>query len=77
MFTGLRLSPEIFAANKAAPVSTPTSPEMEKRLANIERLLQSNGLLEMLQQIELLQQEIAKLRGEIEVNNHVIESNEK
>jgi tol-pal system protein YbgF len=27
----------------------------------------------MLQQIELLQQEIAKLRGEIEVNNHVID----
>jgi len=70
--TGILFTPAVFAANKA-PVSTPTSPVIEKRLANIERLLQSNGLLEMLQQIEFLQQEIAKLRGEIEVNNHVID----
>ncbi|MEE9575027.1 MAG: tol-pal system protein YbgF [Gammaproteobacteria bacterium] len=72
LFTGLLLSPEIFAANKSAPVTTPTSPETEQRLANIERLLQNKGLLDMLQQIELLQQEIANLRGEIEVNNHVL-----
>lgn len=72
LFVEVLLSSAVFAANKA-PVSTPTSPELEKRLANIERLLQSNGLLEMLQQIELLQQEVAKLRGEIEVNNHVID----
>jgi tol-pal system protein YbgF len=72
LFAGVLLSPAVFAANKA-PVTTPTSPAMEKRLANIERLLQSNGLLDMLQQIEFLQQEIAKLRGEIEVNNHVID----
>ena len=72
LITGILFTPAVFAANKA-PVTTPTSPAMEKRLANIERLLQSNGLLEMLQQIELLQQEIAKLRGEIEMNNHVID----
>lgn len=73
LFGGLLVSPELFAAKKSAPVTTPTSPEMEQRLANIERLLQNNGLLDMLQQIELLQQEVAKLRGEIEVNNHVLE----
>ena len=72
LFAEILLSPTVFAANKA-PVTTPTSPAIEKRLANIERLLQSNGLLDMLQQIELLQQEVAKLRGEIEVNNHVID----
>ena len=76
LITGILLSPAVFAANKA-PVSTPTSPAMEKRLANVERLLQSSGLLEMLQQIELLQQEVAKLRGEIEVNNHVIDQMKK
>ena len=73
LFGGLLLSPDMFAAKKSAPVTTPTSPEMEQRLANIERLLQNNGLLDMLQQTELLQQEVAKLRGEIEVNNHVLE----
>jgi tol-pal system protein YbgF len=72
LFAEILLSPAAFAANKA-PVSTPTSPAMEKRLENIERLLQSNGLLDMLQQIELLQQEVANLRGEIEVNNHVLD----
>lgn len=72
LFAQVLLSPAAFAANKA-PVSTPTSPAMEKRLENIERLLQSNALLDMLQQIELLQQEVAKLRGEIEVNNHVLD----
>ncbi len=72
LFAEVLLSSAVFAATKA-PVSTPTSPAMEKRLANIERLLQSNGLLDMLQQIELLQQEVAKLRGEIEVNNHVLD----
>jgi len=72
LVAGILFTPAVFAANKAT-VSTPTSPAMEKRLANIERLLQSNGLLEMLQQIELLQQEVAKLRGEIEMNNHVID----
>jgi len=72
LFVGVLLSPAVFAANKA-PVTTPTSPAIEKRLVNIERLLQSNGLLEMLQQIEFLQQEVAKLRGEIEMNNHVID----
>ena len=72
LFTGLLLSPEIFAAKKSAPVTSPTSPETEQRLANIERLLQNKGLLDMLQQIDLLQQEIANLRGEIEVNNHVL-----
>lgn len=73
LFSGLLVSPEIFAAKKSAPVTTPTSPEIDQRLANIERLLQNNGLLDMLQQMELLQQEVAKLRGEIEVNNHVLE----
>ncbi len=72
LFAEILLSPMVFAANKA-PVTTPTSPAMEKRLANVERLLQNNGLLEMLQQIESLQQEVKKLRGEIEVNNHVID----
>ena len=72
LFAEVLLSSAVFAATKA-PVSTPTSPAMEKRLANIERLLQSHGLLDMLQQIELLQQGVAKLRGEIEVNNHLLD----
>ncbi len=76
LVSGILFSPTVFAANKA-PVTTPTSPQLEQRLANIERLLQSNALLDMLQQIDLLQKEIAQLRGEIEVNNHVLDQMKK
>lgn len=54
-----------------APVSEPGT--IEQRLQRIEQLLQSQGLLEMLQQLENLQQEMSSLRGEIEVQNHAIE----
>ncbi|MFB3090166.1 MAG: tol-pal system protein YbgF [Gammaproteobacteria bacterium] len=77
LVSGILFSPTVFATNKGAPVTTPTSPQLEQRLANIERLLQSNALLDMLQQIELLQKEIAQLRGEIEVNNHVLDQMKK
>lgn len=77
LVSGVLFSPAVFAANKGAPVTTPTSPQLEQRLANIERLLQSNALLDMLQQIELLQKEIAQLRGEIEVNNHMLDQMKK
>ncbi len=77
LVSGILFSPMVFAANKGAPVTTPTSPQLEQRLANIERLLQSNALLDMLQQIELLQKEISQLRGEIEVNNHVLNQMKK
>lgn len=77
LVSGILFSPTVFATNKGAPVTTPTSPQLEQRLANIERLLQSNALLDMLQQIDLLQKEIAQLRGEIEVNNHVLDQMKK
>jgi tol-pal system protein YbgF len=47
------------------------------RLDRIERLLQSQGLLDMLQQIEALQQELNAVRGEIEFQNHTLEQVKK
>ena len=47
------------------------------RLQNIEELLSNQGLLEMLQQIEALEMEISRLRGEVEVQNHVLEQIKK
>ncbi len=46
---------------------------MDQRLGRIEQLLQSQGLLDMLQQLESLQQEVSQLRGEIEVQNYTLE----
>jgi len=55
------------APGKESPAS------INQRLDRIERLLQNQGLLEMLQQIETLQQEIKGLRGELELQNHTID----
>ena len=54
-----------------APVTEPGS--IDERLQRIEQALQNQGLLEMLQQLERLQQEVSSLRGEIEVQNHSLE----
>ena len=61
------------AADRRAPVSEPAASDLEQRLSNVERILQSQGLLDMLQQLQSLQREIKDLRGQIEVNNHEIE----
>lgn len=46
---------------------------VSQRLDRIEQSLQNQGLLDMMQQLQGLQQEIKNLRGEIEVQNHTIE----
>ena len=51
--------------------------EIVQRLDRIERLLQSQGLLDMLQQIESLQQELTAIRGDIEFQNHTLEQLKK
>ena len=51
--------------------------EIIQRLERIERLLQSQGLLDMLQQIEALQQEVNTLHGDIEFQNHTLEQVKK
>ena len=58
---------------------TPRSPEAAilARLQNIEELLSNQGLLDMLQQVEALEMEISRLRGEVEVQNHVLEQIKK
>ena len=47
------------------------------RLQTIEQMLSNQGLLEMLQQLEALEMEISRLRGEVEVQNHVLEQIKK
>ncbi len=43
---------------------------IEQRVERIERMLQSQGLLEILQQLQQLQQDISQLRGDIETHNY-------
>lgn len=70
---GIALSTSSVAGERAVPVTEPSSAQVVQRLDNIERLLQNQGLLDMLQQIQRLQQEVTELRGQLEVNNHELE----
>jgi len=60
------------APGQAAP-SKKSAEEINQRLDRIEQILQGQGLLDMLQQLETLQQEVNQLRGETEVQNHTLE----
>jgi tol-pal system protein YbgF len=46
---------------------------IDQRLERLERIMQSQGLIDMLQQMQQLQQEIRILRGEIETQNYNLE----
>ena len=75
LFPLLVIAPLSTAADKKVPVTEPSSPAaLEKRLENIERLLQNQSLLDMLQQLQRLQQEVTDLRGQLEVNNYELEN---
>lgn len=60
----------------AAPLQAQDA-DIVQRLDRIERLLQSQGLLDMLQQIENLQAELSSLQGDIEMQNHSLEQMKK
>jgi len=61
------------AAERKAPVTEPASTNLEQRVDNLERQMQSQGLLDMLQQLQALKAEINNLRGQLEVNTHELE----
>lgn len=68
---GLLVLPAVVAAQ--APVSSSTQQPvatLEQRVERMERMLQSQGLLEIVQQLQQLQQEISMLRGEVETHNY-------
>ncbi len=48
-------------------------PSVEQRLERMERLLSSQGLMDLLDQMRDLQEEVSQLRGDIEVQNHKID----
>ena len=50
------------------------SAALEKRIATIEAIVQGGGLSEMQNQIETLKQEVANLKGDLEVAQHNLEA---
>ena len=58
------------AAAQDVPVVQPSGGDIEARLARVERLVQSQGLLDLLSQVQDLQRQIKQLRGSIEEQGH-------
>jgi tol-pal system protein YbgF len=51
----------------------PDQPDLEARLARLERLLESEGLIELMLGLDQLQAEVRQLRGELELQAHTLE----
>ena len=60
------------AADKPAPVTAPVPADVLDRIDKLELLVQSQGLLDMLQELDALRSEVNQLRGQIEVQNNTI-----
>lgn len=61
------------AAHAAAPVREKDAIGLTERVERLERLLQNQGLLELLQQVQALQQDVNSLRGAVDVQTHALE----
>ena len=61
----LVVSPSVFAANDGATLTA--------RLARLERSLESRGLVDLVQQVDNLQQEVQRLRGQLEEQSYKME----
>src|SRR5690606_27304482 len=61
------------AARAQAPVTDGDPASLAGRMDRLERLLESRGLLDMLQQLEALQQQVSRLRGDMEMQMHALE----
>ena len=64
----------MFAIGFYLPVTSfaQTSATLEERVTRVERAINSETLVELLQQVERLQQEVQELRGELEVQTHEV-----
>jgi tol-pal system protein YbgF len=57
----------------SAPLQAAETESVEQRLNRVERLVNSQSLLDMLQRIESLQTEVQQLRGQLEEQQHIID----
>ena len=71
--TALALSLLALGAN--APAASKA--ELEARIQQLERKLDSRGLVELLDQVSTLQREVQQLRGDIEVQTHSMQGLQK
>lgn len=67
--------PSVNVANNASskPATNTQQLSTEERLTRLERILENQGLVEMLMRLDNLQNELQILRGEIELHTHELE----
>ncbi len=61
------------AATLTAAMSTVHASELEDRVTRIESLMQSQGLMDMLTQLQQLQSEVQELRGQVETQGNQLQ----
>lgn len=61
----------------AAPAWSVSKSELETRIQQLERKLDSRGLVELFEQVSALQKEVQQLRGDLEVQAHEMDSLKK
>ena len=61
------------AADSSAPVYEPAAQNINARLERVEKILDNQSLLNMLEMLESIKTEVNSLRGEIEVQTHTID----
>ncbi len=60
-----------------ANASAASKAELEARIVQLERKLDSRGLVDMFNQLTELQRQVQQLRGDVEVTNHTLENLQK
>jgi TolA-binding protein len=63
----------VLAAAVSCSVPLHAAPSVQERLDALERKVDSRGLIDLYTQVEQLQRDLQKLRGDIEVQNHTLE----
>ncbi len=63
----------LLSATAAGASAAASNSQLEARIEKLEYLLDSRGLLGLLEQVETLQREVRQLRGEVEVQTHTLE----
>ncbi|MFZ5622567.1 MAG: tol-pal system protein YbgF [Pseudomonadota bacterium] len=61
------------AALGAAAAHAAREPSLESRVERLEGMLQSQGLVDLLAQVQRLQRDLQQLRGDVEVQGHKLE----
>ena len=67
------ISLPLLAADENTPAAGATTADIINRLDNLERTLQGQGLLDILQKLENIESELSQLRGQMELQNHSLE----